>query len=117
MRSRLLGAVCAFTRYAVGILTMLIAASVNASPVIDTEPNNSIATAQNIVAAFSLTADINIDSSFSFRGACFMVSRPSELGRLSVLSDLQQMGQLGAENGKFLSQAGRKLLRLGMGKQ
>jgi hypothetical protein len=63
MKSRLLGVVRVTTQFTVCVLAILIAVSANASPVIDTEPNNSMAMAQNINAALSLTADINIENS------------------------------------------------------
>ena len=71
-KSRLLGAVYATTNFALGVLTILFATCANAASVIDTEPNDSIATAQNIDAAFSLTADINIENSSGVNTSLFI---------------------------------------------
>lgn len=51
------------TLYAAALLITLFTSTANASPIIDTEPNNSIAGAQNIDSAFSLNFDVNIENS------------------------------------------------------
>ena len=60
MKSYLLGAV--FAKCVGGILTILLTTHANAAPVIEIEPNDSIATAQNRDGAFSLDFDINIEN-------------------------------------------------------